>query len=132
MTVENAPTARQDQDGTGVAVPDTFRLQGEIDDVFEYFLERGWTDGLPVMPPTTAAVERMLRYTDRDPSETVGVLPPSRAEATVHAVMAGCKPEYLPVVLAGAAAISEPSFNLYGIQATTNPVATFLVVNGPI
>ena len=137
MTVENAPLPRQREDDTSGAAPETVRLEGEIEDVFEYFLERGWTDGLPIMPPTRAAVERMLRYTDRDPNEVVGILPPSRAEATVHAVavnavMAGCKPEYLPVVLTGVAAIADPSFNLYGIQATTNPVAPLIVVNGPI
>src|SRR5215212_1921062 len=79
----------------------------------------------------------MLRYTDRSPDDVVAALPPHRAEALVHtvavnAVMAGCRPEYLPVVLAAIEAIAEPAFNLYGIQATTNPVTPLIVVNGPL
>jgi hypothetical protein len=112
-------------------------ITGEIEDLFEHFLEQGWTDGLPVVPPTDAAVDRMLRATDRAPDDVVGVLPPHRAEATVeavaiNAVMAGCRPEYLPVVLAAVEAIADPAFNLFGIQATTNPVAPLIVVNGPL
>ncbi len=112
-------------------------LKGELEDVQEYFQEQGWTDGLPIVPPTKAAVDRMLRFTDRKPDDVLCALPPNRTDFTVHAVavnavMAGCRPEYLPVVLAAVEAIAEPPFNLYGIQATTNPVTPLIVVNGPI
>lgn len=112
-------------------------IEGEISDVFSYYDEQGWTDGLPIVPPTEAAVAAALEYTDLDPHESLGKIPASRAEATVHsvavnAVMAGCKPEYLPVVIAAVRGLATPDFNAYGIQATTNPVAVLVVVNGPI
>jgi len=89
------------------------------------------------VPPTAAAVEECLRWTDRDPREVLGVLPPRQGEATVdriaaNVVMAGCRPEYLPVVLAALEALADPLFNLDSIQATTHPVAPLVVVNGPI
>lgn len=116
---------------------ETFTLEGSLDDIYDRYVEEGWSDGLPIMPPTEDAVSAMLKYTDRDPEERLVALPPNRVEATVraiaiNAVMAGCRPEYLPVVLAACEAIAEPDFNLYGIQATTNPVAVMIVVNGPI
>ncbi|MDE3076051.1 MAG: hypothetical protein KGJ86_11535 [Chloroflexota bacterium] len=112
-------------------------IKGDLGDLLDRFDEEGWTDGLPVLPPTEAAVESMLRYADRDPDDVAGALPPNRADATIrgiaiNAVMAGCRPEYLPVVIAAIEAIAMPEFNLYGIQATTNPVATMIVVNGPL
>jgi hypothetical protein len=113
----------------------------EADDSFaelnELYCERGWTDGLPVMPPTETAVAAMLRATNREPDEVVAVLPPRQGEATVeriaiNAVMAGCLPEYLPVILTAVEALADPAFNLDGVQATTHPVAPLLIVNGPI
>jgi hypothetical protein len=102
-----------------------------------HYQEHGWTDGLPIVPPTEDAVAEFLTQTDRDPREIVGVLPPRQGEATVekiaaNAVMAGCRPEYFPVVLAAIEALTDPLFNLDSIQATTHPVAPLLVVNGPI
>ena len=118
-------------------MPETLTIQGDIEDVFDHYDAQGWTDGLPIIPPTPDKVERFLACSDRDPADVVGVLAPYRAEATVHAVavnavMAGCRPEYFPVVLAAVAAAAEPTFNLSSLQATTNPVATLIVVNGPI
>jgi len=118
-------------------VPEQITIEGDLRDVLEYYLERGWSDGLPIVPPTEEAVAQMLRYTDRDPGEVIGTIAPSRAKATVHsiavnAVMAGCRPEYLPVVLAGVAAVADPVLNISALQATTNPVSTLIVVNGPI
>jgi hypothetical protein len=113
----------------------------EIEDSFaeinETFYERGWTDGLPIVPPTEDNVEAMLMGTDRDREEVAGVLAPRQGEATVekiaiNAVMAGCLPEYLPVVIAAVEAVSQPEFNLDGVQATTHPVAPLIVVNGPL
>ncbi|HEU5319571.1 MAG TPA: hypothetical protein VFX28_02125, partial [Methylomirabilota bacterium] len=102
-----------------------------------HYQERGWTDGLPIVPPTERRVHELLKQTARDPREVVGVLPPRQGEATiekiaVNAVMAGCRPAYFPVVLAAIEALADPLFNLDSVQATTHPVATLLVVNGPI
>ena len=110
---------------------------GGWDEVDADYQARGWTDGLPIVPPTEARVREFLRHTKRDPREIVGVLPPRQGEATVekiaaNAVMAGCKPEYMPVILAALEALGDPLFNLDSVQATTHPVAPLIVVNGPI
>ena len=110
---------------------------GDDEDEFEAIFERGWTDGLPVIPPTQKRVLRMLGGTARDPKEVLGLCPPNLAELTVekvaiNAVMAGCKPEYLPVVLAAVEAALDPLFAMHGVLATTMFVSPVLVVNGPI
>jgi hypothetical protein len=81
----------------------TFDFAGGYDEIDAHYQERGWTDGLPIVPPTEARVHAFLAETDRDPREVVGVLPPRQGEATVeklavNAVMAGCRPEYFPVI----------------------------------
>jgi hypothetical protein len=115
----------------------TFVFPGAYEEIDAHYREHGWTDGLPIVPPTEAAVGEFLGRTDREPREVVGVLPPRQGEATVeriavNAVMAGCRPEYFPVVLAAIDALADPHFNLDSIQATTHPVAPLIVVNGPI
>ncbi|MBL8384752.1 MAG: thioredoxin family protein [Burkholderiales bacterium] len=110
---------------------------GPYDDEIEICFERGWTDGLPVVPPTDVRVLRMLAGTTRAPDEVVGRIPPNLAECTVekvaiNAVMAGCKPEYLPVVLAAVEAALEPEFTLHGLLATTYFSGPIIVVNGPV
>jgi hypothetical protein len=115
----------------------TLQLPDSFQEVNTTFYERGWTDGLPIVPPTEAAVAEMLRWTDREPLDVVGVLPPRQGQATVekiviNAVMAGCLPQYLPVLIAAITAIADPEFNPDGVQATTHPVAPLLIVNGPI
>jgi len=115
----------------------TFVFPGRHEEIDAHYQERGWTDGLPIVPPTEAAVRSFLKQTDRDPREIVGVLPPRQGEATVeriaaNAVMAGCLPKYFPVVLAAIEALADPLFNLDSVQATTHPVAPLIVVNGPI
>lgn len=112
-------------------------LDGDWNDFQEYAEEQGWADGLPLVPPTPDRVEEMLRHTDRDARDVIGLVPPRWAEATVekvavNAVMAGCRPEYLPVLITAVEAALEKEFNLYGIQATTNPVAPMLIVHGPV
>jgi hypothetical protein len=114
-----------------------FTFPGAWDEIDAHYQERGWTDGLPIVPPTEQRVHEFLKQTSRDPREVVGVLPPRQGEATIekiaiNAVMAGCRPEYFPVVLAAIEALADPLFNLDSVQATTHPVATLLVVNGPI
>jgi hypothetical protein len=118
-------------------VAKTFVFPGAYAEIDTLYQERGWTDGLPIVPPTAAAVGEFLRWTDREPREVLGVLPPRQGEATVeriaaNAVMAGCRPEYFPIVLAAIEALADPAFNLDSIQATTHPVAALLIVNGPI
>jgi hypothetical protein len=99
--------------------------------------ERGWTDGLPVLPPTDDLVMAMLHHLGRDPGEVLGVMPPGEGIVTlekiaINAVMAGCRPEYLPVLIAALEAMVEPEYNLYGRQTTTHPGAHLLIVNGPL
>jgi hypothetical protein len=108
-----------------------------LEDEFEMMYDRGWTDGLPVVPPTEARVLRMLSGTTRDPSDVVAVVPPDLVECTVekvaiNAVMAGCRPEHLPVVLTALEAACTNEFNIHGLLATTMPVGPVMVVNGPI
>ncbi len=110
---------------------------GSSEDPVEAAFARGWTDGLPVTPPTEERVARMLGGTSRAPGEVVCVLPPDLAECTVekvaiNAVMAGCLPEYLPVVLAAVKAAATSRFNIHGISATTYFTGPVMVVNGPI
>jgi len=110
---------------------------GESDDEFEFMFDQGFTDGLPVVPPTPARVVRMLAGTERSPQEIIAVLPPNMGEATVekiaiNAVMAGCRPEYLPVVIAALEAMATDEFNIHGVMATTMGASPVLVVNGPI
>ena len=114
-----------------------FSFAGSYAEIDEHYQERGWTDGLPIVPPTETRVHELLKQTARDPREVVGVLPPRQGEATIekiaaNAVMAGCRPEYFPVVLAAIEALVDPLFNLDSVQATTHPVATLVIVNGPI
>jgi hypothetical protein len=110
---------------------------GEDEDEQEAMFARGWSDGLPLVPPTEERVLRMLDGTARDPQEVVGLVPPALAAATVekiaiNAVMAGCKPEYLPVVLAAVEAVLDESFAMHGVLATTMFVGPVLIVNGPV
>jgi len=109
----------------------------EHDDEFEFLFDQGMTDGLPVVPPTPERVLRMLAGTSRDPQDLVAVVPPNMGEATVekvaiNAVMAGCRPEYLPVVLAALEAVCTDAFNIHGVMATTMGASPVMVVNGPI
>ena len=110
---------------------------GADEDEQEAMFARGWSDGLPLVPPTEERVLRMLDGTARDPQEVLGLVPPALATATVekiaiNAVMAGCKPEYLPVVLAAVEAVLDESFAMHGVLATTMFVGPVVIVNGPI
>ena len=109
----------------------------EHDDVHEFLFDQGFTDGLPVVPPTPERVWRMLQGTTRRPHELLTIVPPNMAEASVekvaiNAVMAGCKPEYLPVVLAAVEAACTDEFNAHGVWATTMGAAPAMIINGPI
>src|SRR5947207_4662707 len=106
-------------------------------DAIEELYARGVTDGLPVVPPTRARVARAIAASGRGPDELVGLVPPNYGRATVekvavNAVMAGCRPDYLPVVLAAVEAACDSAFNLHGMSTSTHFSAPLIVVNGPI
>lgn len=113
-----------------IAVPD------DIDAVQRLFREKRWGDGLPVIPPTSQRVETMLARHSLSPETLVSKIAPGFGAATmeaiaVNAVAAGCDPELLPLVVAAIRGITDEEFNLQGIQATTNSVAVWVIVNGP-
>jgi hypothetical protein len=110
---------------------------GDAEDPAEACFERGWTDGLPVVPPTRERVLRMLSGTTRKADEVLGMIPPNLAPCTVekvaiNAVMAGCKPEYMPVVLAAVEAALIDEFGMHGILCTTMFCGPVVIANGPI
>jgi hypothetical protein len=109
----------------------------DLEAATELARSRGWGDGLPIVPPTADRVERMLAYCDRPWDQPVAAMPPRNGEATplriaANAVMAGCRPEYFPLVLLAVEAMCDKPVNLYGLQTTTHPVAPLVIVNGPI
>jgi hypothetical protein len=109
----------------------------DLEDDMEAMFARGWTDGLPVVPPTEQRVLAMLAGTSRAPDEVVAVVPPDLVECTVekvavNAVMAGCLPEHLPVVLAAVEGACTDAFNMHGLLATTFAASPVVVVNGPV
>lgn len=113
-----------------------FEAPDDIEAINAIYRERRWGDGLPIVPPTVERVERMLARAARDPGEVVARIAPGYGAATVeriaiNAVLAGCSPEFLPLLIAAVEAVAAPEFNLQGIQATTNPVAVWVIVNGP-
>jgi len=106
-------------------------------DDFDLWFDKGVTDGLPVVPPTRERVDRMLAGTSRDRADVISEVAPNYGRATVekvavNAVMAGCRPDYLPVVLAAVEAACDPAFNLHGMSTSTHFSAPLIVVNGPI
>jgi len=106
------------------------------EDEFESMFTRGWTDGLPVIPPTPERVLRMLTGTTRNPQDVVAIAPPNLVELTVekiaiNAVMAGALPEYLPWIITALEAVCNDEFNMHGVLATTMPVGPVIICNGP-
>ncbi|HEY7742547.1 MAG TPA: hypothetical protein VIA19_05820 [Burkholderiales bacterium] len=104
---------------------------------YEHAYEQGWTDGLPIIPATPAAVQQFVTASGRAADEVIGILPPRKGRATVeaiavNAVMAGCRAEYMPVILAAVEGMLDPSYPLEFMQVTTNPMTPFLLVNGPV
>ena len=108
-----------------------------LEDEMEACFDRGWCDGLPVIPPTEIRVYRMLQGTTRTPDEVVGVIPPNRIPCTVekvaiNAVLAGCKPEYMPVVLTAVEAACMEEFCMHGLLCTTYFSGPVVIVSGPV
>ena len=111
-------------------------FEGTADEINRFYYENGWSDGLPIEPPTAARVDEFLRHTDRAADEELGVLLPDRRSATVrtvaiNGVMAGCRPEYMPVLVALIEAMADPR---YGVEHSGNTpgAETLIIVNGPI
>ena len=137
-----AGAARADADtaaapAAGAADGRLIELPADIEAFHQACSDRRWSDGLPVIPPTPARVARMLSGSSRPPTAVVATLAPGFGAATVeliavNAVMAGCLPAHLPVLIAAVEAAADPAFNLQAVQSTTNPVTTWLIVNGPI
>ncbi|ETW94346.1 MAG: hypothetical protein ETSY1_35235 [Candidatus Entotheonella factor] len=116
---------------------DVIELSDDFEAFNDYAMAQGWSDGLPLIPPTEARVERMLQGYERTSGSVIAHLPVEEAPCTVeklaiNAVMAGCKPSYMPLLIATVQAVVDPAFNLTAIQATTNPVTPMIIVNGPI
>ena len=104
---------------------------------YEHAYEQGWTDGLPIIPATPEAVARFVAASGRPADDLVALLPPRKGRATVevvavNAIMAGCRPEYMPVLIAAIEGVSDPTYPLELMQVTTNPMTPFLLVNGPV
>jgi len=112
-------------------------IDGGVEEIFELFHEQGWTDGFPIIPPTETNVRAMLSQSVYSPDATLGLLPPAMSSLTVeklavNAVMAGCVPEYFPVIVAAAEALLDEDLALYSMQTATNATAPLIIVNGPI
>lgn len=111
-------------------------FEGSFEEVNRFFLENRWSDGLPIVPPTPEKIAEFLAFTERDADEVLGLVLPDNREATiwnvaVNGVMAGCRPEYMPVLVAAIEAMVDP---LYGVEHSGNTPGseTQIVVNGPI
>jgi hypothetical protein len=116
---------------------ETFEFEGTTKELNKMFIEKGWSAGIPIVPPTPEKVEAMLEGTTRAADEVVWEVPPRKGMLTVelvatYAVMAGCEPEYMPVILGILDAMTDPEFNWAGLTATTHPNGILAVVNGPI
>jgi len=111
-------------------------FRGTFEEVNAHFYEREWSDGLPIVPPTREKIEEFLSFTDRAPDESLGILLPENRAATIWAVaangvMAGCRPEYMPILVALIEAMADPT---YGVEHSGNTPGsdTLIVLNGPI
>jgi hypothetical protein len=120
------------------AEPETTSVvfEGTLDEIQELFIQNLWTDGLPIIPPTVDSVEEFLRFTPRSAGEVIGILPPEKRQATVwnvavNGVMAGCRPEYMPILLAIVQAIAEPEFRIEDAGSTPG-WEPLIILNGPI
>lgn len=114
---------------SGVSYQDTY------ENMEKSFLRHGWSDGLPIVPPTREAVNRMLEGTELPPEHLISLFPPGQGKATVekiavNAVMAGCQPQYMPIILSAVDAIIDPAFDLVGVQSTSGQLAPLLIVSG--
>jgi hypothetical protein len=110
---------------------------GTIDEINRRFADCGWSDGLAVVPPTVKRIQEFLKYTDHSPDEEIAVLPSANLRATpwniaANGVMAGCRPEHMPVLIAAVKAMGAPGFRLSMTGGSTHSFMQFFVVNGPL
>jgi len=122
--------------GIAMAQKSAIAFEGTFEAVNEFFLEKQWSDGLPIVPPTEEKIEQFLNYADRPIGASLGVLHPSLQQATVqsvaiNAVMAGCRPEYMPVLISVVQAITEPRYRMEDVGSSAG-WAPLIVVNGPV
>jgi hypothetical protein len=120
----------------GSLLSDALSVSSDPAEVLDFVERQGWGDGFPVIPPTAERVQAMLETTPLPPTQVIAAIEPLRGEATVekiaiNAVLAGCRPEYFPVVLAAVQAVAEPEFNLYALNTTTCCATPALMINGP-
>ncbi len=106
-------------------------------EAIEFFYRQGWTDGLPIVPPTPERVREFLTYSGNLPGDILGMIPARNRVITaekvaINAVMAGCLPNYMPVIVAAIEAMCQEPFNLHGITATTGGTAPLMIVNGSV
>jgi len=118
-------------------VTETVLVPADQDGLDDFFGDNGWSDGLPIVAPTRERVDRFLAAISWPADRVIGEMPPANGEITVeglavNSVMAGCRPEYLPVVIAAVTAMLEPEFNLFAVQSTTHPASPLIIVNGPV
>jgi hypothetical protein len=118
------------------ADPRDIVFTGNVDETTRFFTDKGWTEGLAVIPPTVEKVEEFLKYTDLPANEEIAVLSPSGLIATpwniaVNGVMAGCRPEYMPILIAIVEAIGDPTYPME-ILGSTSGVNPFIWINGPV
>lgn len=115
----------------------TVMCEDSIDSIYELFYKNGWTDGLPIIPPTRERVDEMMSTVGLPPGKCIAQLRPKMGDATIeklaiNAVMSGCLPSYFPVIVAAVEAIAEPRFNLFGMNTSTTTAAPMLIINGPV
>jgi len=134
LTAARAPSAG---DGAAEGMAARHLAPDDLLEFQSFMMERGWGDGLPMIPATAERVAAMLRGTRRPADDLVAVLPPRLGRVTVervavNAVLAGAGPEHLPVILAAVEAVAQPAFNLQAVQTTTHPCSPLIIVNGPM
>lgn len=132
----HSPSGEVVRGKTTTAGPRAIVFKGTLEEVNEHFQEHVWSDGLPIVPPTLESVDAFLSFTERSPDEVIGLLAPTRLPATVWKVavngaMAGCRPEYMGVLLAIADAVADPAFGIQNIGSTAG-ITPFIILNGPI
>ena len=134
LTLQSAPETSASK--VGRWDPRKIVFTGSAEQVSRYFAEQDWTDGLPVVPPTTERVEQFLRFVNCSADEEIAVLPPSNRKAVpwtiaVNAVMAGCEPYHMPIIMAAVRALADPRFNINNM-GSTSALLPFVLLNGPI
>jgi hypothetical protein len=132
----NGKTANGSTAATTVDAAFAVVFRGSLDEVEDHFHRQGWSDGLPIIPPTADRVRAFLSHTDRLPTEVLGVLAPEKREATVmnvavNGVMAGCRPAYMPILLAVVECITDPAFRIEDAGSTPG-WEPLVVISGPL